>query len=93
MPRVQPGASREGVEGPVALPDGQVALAVRVCAPPEDGRANAALVKLLAKTWKLPKSAFTIAGGGKSRRKLIHIAGDPGTLRPQLDRWIEAHHG
>lgn len=86
--RVQPGASREAVEGPIALPDGGIALAVRVCAPPEGGKANAALVKLLAKTWKLPKSAITIVAGHGHRQKTLLIAGDATALEARLRGWL-----
>ena len=86
--RVQPGARREAVEGPVALRDGGIALAVRVSAPPEGGKANAALVKLLAKTWKLPKSALTIVAGHGHRQKTLLIAGDPKALETSLRGWF-----
>ena len=86
--RVQPGARRETVEGLVALPGGQVALAVRVHAPPEGGKANAALVKLLAKTWKLPKSAISIVAGHGRRRKVVMVSGDPAALESKLREWL-----
>ncbi len=87
--RVQPGASHEGVEGPVALPDGRMALAVRISAPPEGGKANAALVKLLAKTWRLSKSAITIVTGHGHRQKTLLVAGDPADLEPKLRGWLD----
>ena len=86
--RVQPGARRETVEGLVALPGGQVALAVRVHAPPEGGKANAALVKLLARTWKLPKSAISIVAGHRRRRKVLLVSGDPAALESKLREWL-----
>lgn len=86
--RVQPGASREGIEGLISPPDGQVALKVRVCAPPEGGRANAALVKLLAKAWNLPKSAISIVSGHGQRRKTLLVSGDPADLEPRLRDWL-----
>ncbi len=70
------------------MSDGRTALAVRVSAPPEGGKANAALVKLLAKTWKLPKSAITIAAGHGGRQKSLLIAGDPKALEPKLGNWF-----
>jgi uncharacterized protein (TIGR00251 family) len=86
--RVQPGASRQGVQGLVRLADGQIALALRVSAPPEGGKANAALVKLLAKTWRLPKSAINIIAGHGQRRKILLISGDPTALEPRLQAWV-----
>lgn len=89
--RVQPGASRESIEGLVTLPDGRIALKVRVCAPPEGGRANAALVKLLAKAWKLPKSAISIVSGQGQRSKTLLISGDPAALESRLRAWLAGH--
>ena len=70
------------------MSDGRTALAVRVSAPPEGGKANAALVKLLAKTWKLPKSAITIVAGHGHRQKSLLIAGDPMALKAKLGNWL-----
>lgn len=86
--RVQPGASRTGIDGLKILDDGRVVLAVRVGAPAEGGKANAAVVKLLAKTWKLPKSAIEIVSGHGDRRKTVQIDGDPAALQARLRRWL-----
>jgi uncharacterized protein (TIGR00251 family) len=51
------------------------ALKVRVTAPPEAGRANRAVVELLASVLKLKKAAVTIAGGAASAHKRVAIAG------------------
>ncbi len=91
--RVQPGARRARIDGPVALADGSVILKVRVTAPPEGGKANAAVVKLLAKAWKLPKGALQVVAGAKDRRKTILVAGDPGELDPRLTAWLRAVDG
>jgi uncharacterized protein YggU (UPF0235/DUF167 family) len=48
---------------------------VRVAAPPEDGRANAAVCALLAEALALPRSAVTIVSGHGSRDKLVDVAG------------------
>jgi uncharacterized protein (TIGR00251 family) len=56
-------------------------LKARVRAVPEEGRANAALEKLIAKWLGLPPSAVRVALGGKSRLKQIAIDGDPLALR------------
>ena len=50
-------------------------LRVRVAAPPQDGRANAALEALLASTLGLRKSAVRVAAGHGSARKRVEIAG------------------
>ena len=78
--RLQPRARREGVEGVVTEADGRAALKVAVTAPPEDGKANAALVALLGRAWKLPKSAFAIVGGASERRKILLLRGDSASL-------------
>lgn len=66
--RVVPRASRSEIVG---LHDG--ALKIRIAAPPVDGAANAELIKLLARTFKLSKSEITIIGGETSKKKRIKI--------------------
>lgn len=48
---------------------------VRVTAPPIDGRANAALVKLIAKRAGVPKGRVSIVRGERSRDKLVRVEG------------------
>jgi uncharacterized protein len=79
--RLQPKARRERIEAIVTEPDGRTALKVAVTAPPEDGKANAALVALLGKRWRLPKSAIEIVGGVTDRRKTLLLRGDPASLQ------------
>ena len=86
--RLQPGARRDAVEGLQTLADGRRAIKARVTAPPGAGKANAAAVKLLAKAWRLPKSAVTIVGGATDRTKILEIAGDPAALAPRLQDWL-----
>ena len=87
--RVQPRARRNRVDGLVAEADGGVALKVAVAAPPEDGKANAAVIALLSKAWGRPKSAFTVVAGAADRRKIIHLQGDPARLMQALEPWLE----
>jgi len=86
--RLTPKASRDRVEGGQAEADGGVVLKVSVTAVPEDGKANAALVKLLAKEWRLPKSSIEIVHGATDRRKTLLIGGDAGQLRLRLEEWM-----
>ena len=83
--RLQPKARREGIEGIVTEPDGRVALKVAVTAPPESGKANAALMALLGKRWRLPKSAIEIVGGASDRRKTLLLRGDPASLLAKIN--------
>lgn len=73
--RVQPSASRNAIQ---SIHDD--ALKVQVTSPPESGKANAAVIKLLAKSWKLPKSAFEITSGHTSRAKTVRVACDHDTF-------------
>lgn len=86
--RLHPGARRNGVEGIARLADGGWTLKARVTAPPEGGKANAALIALLAKLWRLPRGAIAIAAGGGTRNKVLHVAGDPRDLEARLTRWL-----
>lgn len=60
-----------------------------VTAAPEDGKANAALYKLLAKVWKLPSSRLSLIGGATSRHKQLLIQGGDAELKTGLDLWLE----
>lgn len=86
--RLQPKARRERIEAVVTEPDGRVALKVAVTAPPEDGKANAALVALLGKHWRLPKSAIEIVGGATDRRKTLLLRGDPASLQATVSAFL-----
>jgi len=68
--RVAPGARRGGVVGR----RGEV-WKVRVAAPPEGGRANDALVRLLADTLAVPRRDVEIVSGHGSRDKVVVLAG------------------
>jgi len=80
--RVQPGSSRSQVVGW----DGEV-LRVRVQAPPVEGRANEALVELLAGALRLPKRDIFIERGAGGRQKLVAIIGlNAAQVRDRLAR-------
>lgn len=77
--QVQPRASRDQVVGA----HGE-RLKVCVTAPPADGRANAQLIKLLAREFAVPKSRISLLSGAGSRLKQLAIR-SPGTLPPWLE--------
>jgi uncharacterized protein (TIGR00251 family) len=68
--RVVPRASRNGVDG---VRDGRIV--VRVTAPPVDGKATEAAVRVLADALNLPPSAIRLVAGETSRNKSVTIAG------------------
>lgn len=73
--KLTPGASVERVDGWDVDADGRPVLKVRVRARPVEGEANAALLKLLAKTLGVAKSAVSLDRGGQSRLKMIRVEG------------------
>lgn len=75
--RVTPNAGRDVIEGFEALADGTTVLRIRVSAVPEKGKANAAVIALLAKALRLPKSAISLVSGDTARLKTVRIDGDP----------------
>ena len=83
--RLTPRGGRDAIDGPVPLADGPEVLAARVRVPPEDGTANAALIMLIAKTFKVPRSAVALTAGTTSRVKQIKISGDPTLLGAVAD--------
>lgn len=86
--KVQPKSSRDAIEGLVETPDGR-ALKVAVTAPPDKGKANAAVIALIAKAFGVPKSNVTLTLGETDRRKVLHIAGDPAALQAIAQQWIK----
>ncbi|RYG85808.1 MAG: DUF167 domain-containing protein [Alphaproteobacteria bacterium] len=73
--KLTPGASSDRIDGWDVDADGRPILKVRVRARPVEGEANAALLKLIAKTLVLPKSAVSVERGGQSRTKMVAVAG------------------
>lgn len=53
--------------------DGTKLYRVYVTVVPEDGKANQAVIKLLAKELGLPKSSLTIVRGLSTRDKLVRV--------------------
>ncbi len=82
--RATPGGSRNAVTGFADTASGGKALKVSVTVVAEAGKANEAVIKLLAKLWRLPKSSFTLVAGTSDRNKIIHLSGDPEALMAML---------
>lgn len=79
-----PKSSADRVIGIVADAQGGVVLKAAVTAAPENGRANAALMRLLARHFGLAPRDLTLVTGQSHRRKVIEFAGDPILLAAQL---------
>jgi len=73
--RVTPRGGRDGVDGWTLDESGRARLKVRVSATPADGAANEAVVALVAKALKVPKSAVRLVAGDTARVKRLEIEG------------------
>ena len=82
--RLTPKAAAARILGLIEDGGGGVALKVAVTAPAEAGKANDALVALLAEALGLKRRDFGLVLGATDRRKLLHIAGDPAALADRL---------
>lgn len=90
--RLTPKAGRDRIEGVRPTTVGCV-LAVAVTAPPEGGKANAALTALLAKALGVAKSSVRVTQGGKSRSKTVVVDGDSAALLAKLRQLLEMKDG
>lgn len=80
--RVQPRASSNAIAGL----QGDT-LRVRLQAPPVDGAANEALVRLLAEALRVPRRQVRIVTGALSRNKIVEVEGAaPDAIRLLLTR-------
>ena len=70
--RIVPRAARNAIQG--ELGD---ALKIRLCAPPVDGAANAALIEFLSDAFSLPRARVQLLAGATSRNKRVLLAGLP----------------
>lgn len=82
--RLTPKSSKDAIEGVEAMDDGRAHIKARVRAIPEDGKANAALIKLLGKWLDVAPRNITLAAGATSRLKQVRLEGDPDRLIARL---------
>jgi uncharacterized protein (TIGR00251 family) len=68
--RVSPGAGRTAIVGRYGE-----GWKIRVTAPPEGGRANDAVLRLLAEALAVPRDALTLVSGHSGRDKIVELAG------------------
>lgn len=60
-------------------------LRLRVTAVPDKGKANAAVIALLAKALGVPKSAMSVTAGETARLKTLAVAGDGSALMVRIE--------
>lgn len=71
--RLTPKASSNRIGDAKALPNGEEQLAVYVTAVPENGKANEAMIRLLAKHFDVAASRISVVQGHSSRNKVVRI--------------------
>src|SRR6202030_1520840 len=81
------------LDGIARAADGAPMLKASVTAPPAEGRANDALLALLAKSWGVPRRDLALVSGAKSRNKTVHVAGDPAELLKRLPALLSPPSG
>lgn len=88
--RLVPKAKADRILGLAEEADGAIALKIAVHAAPQEGRANEALLRLLAQVLRVKRSDLTLVLGAADRRKLVHIAGEPAALMLRLEEELGA---
>lgn len=83
--RLTPNGGRDAIESFETGAQGDVHLKVRVCVAPEKGKANKALIALVAKSLGVSKSSVSLVSGDTARKKILRIDGDPEDLLKALE--------
>ncbi|MEZ2129878.1 MULTISPECIES: DUF167 domain-containing protein [unclassified Sinorhizobium] len=83
--RLTPNGGRDAFDGVESGADGEVYLKARVTAVPEKGKANKALVALVAKSLSVAKSSVSLISGETARKKILRIDGDPEDISKRLE--------
>lgn len=78
--RLSPGVNRNGIQGWAADADGNPVLKCAVTAAPEKGKANRALVALLAERLGIAKTSIALIRGETDRNKVLEIDVEPEAL-------------
>ena len=84
--RLTPKGGRDAVDGVEQLADGRSVLKARVRAPASAGEANAALIKLLARTLGVAGRDVSLVAGATARLKRVKVAGPGAALAATLEK-------
>ena len=88
--RLTPNGGRDAIDGIEPDGEGGMLLKARVTAVPEKGKANKALIVLVAKSLSVAKSSISLASGDTSRKKILRIEGDTEDLVERLKAFVRA---
>lgn len=88
--RLTPGGRTDALQGLAEMAGGGVALKISVNAPPEDGRANKALLAFLAESWGVPRGSLSLLSGASNRQKVVLAEGDGAALLQKMESWLSA---
>nr|WP_153458479.1 DUF167 family protein [Sinorhizobium fredii] len=86
--RLTPNGGRDAIDGFETAADGEEHLKVRVRAVPEKGKANEALIALLAKALGLARNRITLVSGDTQRKKILRIDADPEAVHKRLSELV-----
>jgi uncharacterized protein YggU (UPF0235/DUF167 family) len=81
---VTPNAAQDRIEGIDTLANGSPVLKLRIRARPQDGDANEAVLKLLAKSFALRRFALRLTQGATARVKTVAVTGDLDSIIKRL---------
>ena len=87
--QLTPNSSQNRLVGLVHEVDKTISIKALVTAAPKNSKANVALIQLLAKEWKLPKSSLSIIRGTSRRKKTVEIDHDSNIVQPVLENWVK----
>ena len=88
--RATPKAFTNAITGFHADADGAMSLAIKVTAVADKGKANKAVIDVLARELAVPRSSFEIIRGETDRNKLLRFAGDAQALAVKLAALVKS---
>ena len=90
--RLTPKGKKNALNALMADAEGQMAFKISITAVPEKGKANAQLIKFLAKEWHVAKSDIEITAGEMDRHKTLLLKGDAKPLQQRLYEWMKQNN-
>ena len=90
--RLTPKGGRDAIDGIEQMADGRSVLKARVRAAASDGEANAALMRLVARSLGIAPCQVMLIAGATARLKRLKIEGPAAALARSLATIVEARH-